>query len=292
VDLRLLRYFAVVAEERHVGRAAVRLHMTQPPLSRAIRQLEDELGVTLFERTRSGVALTRAGEVLQREASAVLEHVELLRTRVQQEADLPTLSVGSLADTAELVGGRLVAAFRERHPHVAVTVHEFDLSDPTAGLRPGLVDVALTRTPFDTAGLSTRVLARQRIGVEMRADDPLAGESSVRVAALADRDWIRLPEAGDAIWLDYWTGPGDGRSAVPPMRTIQECLQAVLWNGMSALAPVGQPLPHGLVSVVAEDRPVNELLLAWRSAQSTPLIRAFVQSVAEAYRGHTARVSP
>ncbi|MFF7754962.1 LysR family transcriptional regulator [Streptomyces sp. NPDC007971] len=131
------------------GRRAHRLHMTQPPLSRALRRLEDELGVVLFERTRRGVVLTSAGTVLYEGAADLLSRAERLRSRLTDAASA-TLAVGTLADTAEHVGGRLVRLFRPRHPHVNVTIHESDLGDPTAGLRTGLVDVALTRTPPST----------------------------------------------------------------------------------------------------------------------------------------------
>jgi DNA-binding transcriptional LysR family regulator len=106
MDLRLLRYFVAVAEERHVGRASSRLHMSQPPLSRAIRQLEDELGVLLFERTPKGVALTPAGTVLYEEAGALLGQADRIRSRVTAAAGAGSLTVGTLADAAEQVGGR------------------------------------------------------------------------------------------------------------------------------------------------------------------------------------------
>ncbi|MFF4489616.1 LysR family transcriptional regulator [Streptomyces sp. NPDC001544] len=276
MDLRSLRYFVAVAEECHIGRAANRLHMTQPPLSRAIRQLEDELGALLFERTPKGVTLTPAGKVLYEETGPLLGRADRIRRRVAAAAGTAPLAVGTLADAAQQVGGRLVSLFRARHPHVHVTLHEADLGDPTAGLRAGLVDVAITRTPFDDTGVSTRVLRSVPVGVVMRDDDPFAGHASVSSTDLSGRRWVRLPDGADPAWTAYWTGGGDDDGS-PVMRTIQECLQAVLWNGTSALAPIDQPLPAGLVVVPLNDRPPSDLVVAWPRTASSPLVRGFVQ---------------
>ncbi|SEF23673.1 DNA-binding transcriptional regulator, LysR family [Amycolatopsis pretoriensis] len=283
MDLRALRYFVAVADERHVGRAANRLHMTQPPLSRAIRQLEDELGAALFERTPKGVTLTPAGAALYSDADALLKQADRIRGRVTAAAGAASLTVGTLADAAEHVGTRLVPLFRERHPHVDVRVHEAGLGDPTAGLRTGLVDVALTRTPFDTTGIGTHVLRSVPVGVVVRDDDPLARRPSVPARDLTGRRWVRLPDGTDPLWTAYWTGgaPGDG---APVLRTVQECLQAVLWNGTAALAPVDQPLPAGLVVVPLADRPPSDLVVAWPKTARGPLVRGFVQVAASGYR--------
>ena len=150
MDLRSLRYFVAVAEERHFGRAAARLHMTQPPLSRAIRQLETDLGAVLLHRSPAGVTLTAAGTALYDEARTLLEQAEHARARVAAAAGTATFTIGILADSAEEAGTRLAAAFRQRHPGGrASVIREADFTDPTAGLRAGLVDVALTRAPFD-----------------------------------------------------------------------------------------------------------------------------------------------
>lgn len=282
MDLRSLRYFVAVAEERHVGRAASRLHMTQPPLSRAIRQLEAELGVALFARTSKGVTLTAAGATLYDEATALLGRADRVRDRVTAAAGATTLTIGTLADTAEHVGAKLVPLFRDRHPHVAVRVHEADLGDPTAGLRAGLVDVALTRTPFDRTGIGTHVLRAVPVGVVVRDGDPLARRRSVPESDLAGRSWVRLPD-GDPVWTAYWTG-GAPDDAAPVLRTIQECLQAVLWNGTAAIAPIDQPLPAGLTAVPLTDRPPSEIVVAWPKTGRGPLVDAFVRVAGTGYR--------
>jgi DNA-binding transcriptional LysR family regulator len=96
MELRLLRYFVAVAEELHFGRAAVRLHMSQPPLSRAIKQLESDLGATLLHRSATGVTLTPAGSALLGEARSLLEQADQARVRVAAAAGVATLTVGIL----------------------------------------------------------------------------------------------------------------------------------------------------------------------------------------------------
>lgn len=268
-----------------MGRAANRLHMTQPPLSRAIRQLENEFGSVLFERTPRGVDLTPAGAVMLREARTLLEYAERLRTRVIAASGPATLVVGTLADTVEHLGTPLVTAFREAHPNVTISIHEAGLGDPSAGLRAGLVDVALTRTPFDPSGLALRTLRTEPVGVVLSAGDPLAVRDSLATTELTGRRWVRLPDGTDERWRAYWGVPDAQHDpATPPMRTIQECLQAVLWNGATALAPLGQQLPAGLVVVPVTDRAPSELVVAWNRDRITPLIHSFVATVVAAYQ--------
>ncbi|BBZ27590.1 LysR family transcriptional regulator [Mycolicibacterium madagascariense] len=282
MDLRLLRYFVAVAEERHVGRAASRLHMTQPPLSRAIRQLEEHLGVVLMERTLRGITLTAAGTTLYDGARAVLEQVDRLEHQVLAAAGARHLVVGTLADAAERLGRVLVDEFRRRHPEIGISIHEVDLGDPSAGLRSHLVDVAVTRTPFADNGISTHRLRTEAVGMVVRDDDPLAGRESVRVAELADRTWVRLPTGTDDLWCRYWTVAPDA-TAGPVMRTIQECLQSVMWNGTYALAPLDQQLPEGLTLLPVDDRPPSHLVVAWRTPMHDPAIQAFIDVASDVF---------
>ncbi|MFF8932159.1 LysR substrate-binding domain-containing protein [Streptomyces longwoodensis] len=282
MELRTLRYFVAVAEELHYGRAARRLHMSQPPLSRAIRQLETELGATLLYRSSAGVTLTPAGAVLLEQARALLAQAERLRLRVTEAAAVTTLTVGILGDGTDPGAIRLAAAHRRRYPGVEVRVRDADLSDPTCGLRGGLVDVALTRKPFDETGFAVRELRADPVGAVLRADDPLARNDALVLADLADRRWFQFPEGTDPAWRSYWNGgrPREG----PVVRAVQECLQTVLWNGTVGMAPLGHDLPAGLTAVPVTDMPRSVVVAAWRQDDTNPLIPSFVRTAGAAYR--------
>jgi DNA-binding transcriptional LysR family regulator len=292
MDLRSLRYFVAVAEERHFGRAAARLHMTQPPLSRAIKQLETDVGAQLLHRSPSGVTLTPAGAALYDEARALLEHAEHARARVAAAAGTATFTIGTLADSGEEAGTGLADAFRERNPGVQVRVREADLTDPTTGLRAGLVDAALTRMPFDRTGISTQVLRSDPVGVVLRADDPLARRGALHVRDLDGRRWFQFPEGTDPLWRAYWNGaaPGGTVRDGPVVRTVGECVQAVLWNGtvgLAPLTPLGHAWPPGLTVVPLADMAPSRLVVAWNKADANPLIRSLAQVAAAVYRSRS-----
>ncbi|WAL75898.1 LysR substrate-binding domain-containing protein [Kitasatospora sp. YST-16] len=282
VELRTLRYFVAVAEELHFGRAARRLHLSQPPLSRAVRQLEADLGALLLVRSPAGVALTPAGTVLLAEARALLARADRLRVRVGAAAGRAGLTVGILGDGTDPGVFRSAAAHRRDHPGVDVLVRETDLTDPTCGLRAGLVDVALTRAPFDEDGLAVRTLRSDPVGAVLRADDPLAHRERLRPAELDGRRWFRFPPGTDPRWQAFWHG-GTEREG-PVVRGVQECLQAVLWNGTVGLAPLGHDLPAGLVVVPVPDLAPSRVVVAWNEGAADPLVRSFVETATAAYR--------
>ena len=291
MDFRLLRYFAALYEERHYGRAAARLHMTQPPLTRAIRDLEADLGVVLLNRSPQGVTPTEAGTVLYEEVRALFAQAERLRTRVVAAGPAPSLTIGTLSDSIERASADtdLASAFRRRHPAVNVRVVEADLTDPTIGLRSGLVDVAVTRAPFDDTGIRTRLIRTEPVGAVLRGDDPLAGRDTLRLADLDDRVWFRFPDGTDALWRAYWNGvrPGEALRDGPVVRTIHECIRAVLWNGTIGIGPLGNgidaaahEMPDGITIVPITDMAPSRLIVAWLAAATNPLIPSFVELAA------------
>ncbi|MER7540308.1 LysR substrate-binding domain-containing protein [Streptomyces sp. NPDC097704] len=282
MELRSLRYFVAVAEELHFGRAATRLHMSQPPLSRAIKQLESDVGAPLFTRSPKGVTLTPVGSVLLDEARALLDHADRVLVRLSAAAGVETITVGILGDGTDRGVARLAAAYRRSHPGIDIRIRDTDLTDPTCGLRAGLVDVALTRAPFDETALTVRVLRSDPVGVVLNADDPLARRDGLRLAELSDRRWFRFPQGTDPVWQSYWNGgrPREG----PVVRAVQECLQAVLWNGTVGLAPLGHDLPAELAAVPLLDMSPSRVVAVWNEGDTNPLIRSFIEIATSAYR--------
>ncbi|CCK25656.1 HTH-type transcriptional regulator alsR [Streptomyces davaonensis JCM 4913] len=277
-----MRYFVAVAEELHFGRAATRLHMSQPPLSRAIKRLEADVGAVLFTRSPTGVALTSAGTVLLDEARALLDQADRVGVRVRAAAGIASITVGILGDGTDPGVSRLAAAYSRRHPGIDIRIRDTGLTDPTCGLRAGLVDVALTRAPFDETALAVRVLRTDPVGVVLRADDPLAHREQLRLAELSDRRWFQFPQGTDPIWQSYWNGgtPREG----PVVRAVQECVQAVLWNGTVGLAPLGHDLSAELAVVPLMDMPPSRVVAVWNEGDTNPLIRSFIEIATAVYR--------
>ncbi|MFD9339071.1 LysR family substrate-binding domain-containing protein [Streptomyces sp. NPDC060028] len=236
----------------------------------------------MFTRSPTGVTLTAVGAVLLDEARALLDHADRVRVRVSAAAGAATITVGILGDGTDPGVSRLAAAYRRTHPGIDIRIRDTDLTDPTCGLRTGLVDVALTRAPFDETALTVRALRTDPVGVVLRADDPLARCDRLRLAELSDRRWFQFPQGTDPIWQSYWNGgtPREG----PVVRAVQECLHAVLWNGTVGLAPLGHDLPAELAVVPLIDMVPSRVVAVCNEGATNPLIRSFIEIAAAAYR--------
>lgn len=286
----MLRYFVTVAEERHFGRAAARLNMTQPPLSRG----------SSSSRPSSAPSCCSA----RRGRSRSRRPASCSTTRPARCSRAPSVCTGasptlqprrrSRSGRSPIPGsGRVTAllpAFARRHPDVALRVHEADFTDPTAGLRTRQVDVAVTRTPFEDDGIVVHVLRRDPVGVVLRNDDPLAGRDRVSLGELAARRWFRQPEETDLVWREWWNRATvtDGSDGAPAVRTIQEALNAVLWSGCIGLAPRTDSPARGIAVVPVSDMEPSELVVAYHEDRLTPLVRSLIE-VARFGRARSAR---
>ena len=197
IELRLLRYFAAVAEERHVGKAAARLFISQPALSQQIRALEEQVGVPLFTRHPRGVELTEAGEVLLDEARAVLGEADRLESTVMQlrRGRGETLRIGLPPGLPRALLPRLLAALREQEPEAGADIRELTTPEQVAALVDGTLDLGLVREPVTDDRLSRRTLLVEPLGVSLPAGHRLAGESSLSLRQLADELFVCFPRA-------------------------------------------------------------------------------------------------
>ena len=196
MELRHLRYFQAVAEERHFGRAAVRLHMAQPPLSQQIRQLETELGVTLLRRTTRRVDLTPAGEAYLVRVRAILQSVDAAGDEARRIGSglEGRLVIGCVGSATYSLLPSLARALREQLPGVDFAFRgEMLTPDQVAALREGSIDLALLRPwgePADQSDLTMATLRAERYVVAVPEGHRLATRTRVRMADLRDEDLV------------------------------------------------------------------------------------------------------
>lgn len=295
MDLRHLRYFVAVGDTLNVGRAAAALHIAQPPLSRAIRDLEEDLGTVLFRRHPRGVSLTGAGAALLPEARRLLREAEALRRNARRyaAAEAGTLAIGFVSTAAYNVLPRLVPAFRARRPGVRLVLREGTSDALVPALLSGDLDVGFVIGATVPPGLVYVPLHRE----PWIAALPAVRRWPTRVALrrLAREPFILFPREIAPGWHDAIVALC--RSAGFSPRVGQEAIQmqtivSLVAGGMGvALVPASleRLRRDGVVyRRLAERSPDTEVGLAWRAADDSPLTRAFV---AEARSASTTNVS-
>ena len=188
MDLRQLRYFIALAETGNFHRAAERLNMAQPPLSVAIRKLEEELGAPLFERESRGVRLTDAGRAALPTARAAIEQAALVREVVRRGAlgESGSISVGFVGSAISAALPRIIPAFRRKYPDVDMRLEEMTSVSIAEALASRSLDVGLVRLPLMKPGdLAVSVIERDELVAALLADHPLARRRTLRIADLA-----------------------------------------------------------------------------------------------------------
>jgi DNA-binding transcriptional LysR family regulator len=293
VDLRKLRYFVAVAEELHFGRAAERLHVAQPVLSRQIRVLEGELGTELFARDRRGTALTPAGEQLLRDAVPLLASAEALLRRVRAAgAGVSRLTVGFMPGITLTPVVRLL---RDRHPGLEVRLLRTSWHDQVTVLRDGRADVGIVRLPVDRAGLEvTALYAEPRVAV-IAAAHPLAGKETVRVADLAADHLLQDPDAVPE-WRDVAVELRTGeRRPVPAIDSVEEKLERVAAGEGIAVVPAstaGFYTRPDVAVIGVEGLGPGHVAVAWPSGRDSALIREFAAAAGELLPGPAGPLPP
>ncbi|HEY0812244.1 MAG TPA: LysR family transcriptional regulator [Pseudonocardia sp.] len=271
METRELRYFVAVAEELHFGRAAERLGIAQPPLSRAIQQLERRLGVTLLQRSSRAVALTDAGAVLLVEGRAALDAVEAAGRRARRAAlaaaGAPGLVLVTKAGAAIELLAKLLDAYAAEPDAVSVDVLLCGPGEQGTLLRDGRADVALLHRPFDSVlGLDTEELSTEGQVVVLPAGHPLTSRTQLRLADVTASD-LPLPRwpRPDGTYPD---GPG------PQVRDKTQLLQLIALGRTAAVLPESArpQLRDDLAAVPLVDALPVTTVIAWPPhSRSRPL---------------------
>jgi DNA-binding transcriptional LysR family regulator len=287
MELRELRYFCVLGETLHFGRAADRLFISQPSLSYAIKQLEGELGTALFVRGRHRVSLTPAGQELLASANEVLRAVEKLNETATRyrKALAGRLRVGFVANLVMLDGpARVFASFRERYPDVELALSSVSLSDMDAGVLQGDLDAAILLLPVGRPEIATLPLAELPRVALLSRRHPMSSRSEVTFHDLSDMPVISMsssvPQERRHFWAadDWRDGPPAGMG--PSVRTLEELLLEVAANRAIAFGPemVMNAYPRDdVASVRVKNLGTVTLALVWRPENRNPALQALLE---------------
>ncbi|HWA44984.1 MAG TPA: LysR substrate-binding domain-containing protein [Hypericibacter adhaerens] len=191
MELRHIKYFLAVAEELHFRKAAEALHISQPPLSQQIRQLEDELKVALFARNKRGVSLTPAGKRFLPHARRILAAVDSAVLVTRQ--GVPNLVKIGFVSSASMLLAPIMKRFRDGHPTVDLRLVEASTSRQGDMLRAGELDIGLLRAPWTSPGFVTETVARDKLAIILANDHPRAGDPKLKLADLADERFVFFP---------------------------------------------------------------------------------------------------
>jgi DNA-binding transcriptional LysR family regulator len=275
LDMRMLRYFVAVAEELNFGRAAQRLHIAQPVLSRQIKSFEDDLGVRLLVRDTRGTSLTEAGAQLLNDARFLLSESKSLRERLSRAA--ATTRVIRIGVMPGLLATTAVRTFEASDPSHRAEVTPVGWADQIEAVLSRRLDVVYAREPIDHHGLGTAALLQEPRDALLAADDPLASRSALLLADLAShrllQDSATVPE-----WYAIAT-PEQRRAIRNTACTMEEKLERVAAHEGFAILPRSTTAFYrrpDVCVVPIDDIPPGRVTLIWDAATADPLRDEFV----------------
>jgi len=293
VELRTLRYFVALAEELHFGRAARRLSITQPPLSIAIRNLEEGLGVQLLARDRRRVALTAAGTAFLAQARVVLARAaEAVETaRAASRGEVGRLAIGFMSASVYTLLPPVLREFAAGHPGVRLDLRELTLPQQFDALEKGDIDVGFVRSQPMEAEFSSVAVLREPLVVALPSAHALAGRRRIRAAELAREPFVAFQRAPGLVLHDIVLKFCLQHGFAP--QVAQEATQTHAVVGLVS-AGIGVALVPASASEIrlqgvelrplAEQSPRVGTSLAWRSDDDSPVLKAFIATATRVAR--------
>jgi DNA-binding transcriptional LysR family regulator len=259
MELRHLRYFVAVAEERNFTRAAQRLHIAQPPLSRQIQQLEETLGVQLFERNSRPLKLTETGKFFYSHAVQLLAQTAELESMTRRVGNIErSLSVGFVGSTLYGMLPKIIRRFRDENPTVELSLHEMSTMDQIRALKDGRIDVGFGRIRHEDANIRRVILREEKMIVALPVGHPL----SLPKPALALRDLIHetliiFPKAPRPSYADQVLSAFQDRALTP--RSIYEVRELQIALGLVAAGEGISVVPSSVYGLKRDDVSYKEL---------------------------------
>ena len=294
MELRHLRYFVAVARERNFTRAAKGLRIAQPPLSRQIQQLEEDLGVVLIERGSRPVRLTDAGRLLYEQAMQVLERVEEIRamTRRIHEAEQPRFSIGFVASTLYGYLPEVIRRYRAARPAVELVLIELTTLEQIAALKEGRIDVGFGRIPFDDAAIERTLLRNEKLSAALPRTHALAARTGrLRLDELAGDPLVVYPKAPRPSYADQVLALFRERGLKPPVvhevRELQTALGLVAAEAGVCLVPASVERlrrDNIVYRPLGEEGAVSPIIMSTRKGDRSPEIGRVLRLVKEIYR--------
>ncbi|GAA1230841.1 LysR family transcriptional regulator [Pseudonocardia alaniniphila] len=294
LDLRLVRYFTVVADHRHFGRAAAALRIAQPSLSRQIRRLEQELGARLLDRTPQGSRLTEAGEVFLPRAKALLRSAAQAAAQTRAAAQPSRITIGY---TTNLIVTPAVRELRRQHPDADVRSVHLPWNEPRDALLDHRVDVAVTRLPIGTDQLHVTILYDEPRVLLVPLDHRLAGKESVTFDDIAGEPMPRVSD--DLTWNAYWRidPRPDGSRAPdgPVVADVEDKFELIASGQAVAIVPAGErvrSIRPDLTTVALEGVEPSHVVLATRAGDRSRLVAAFRRCADALLAGPRSPIAP
>lgn len=285
MDMRHLRCFVAVSEELHFGRAAMRLHVSQPPVSLAIKELEQELGVTLLERTSRRISLTRAGEDALRDARAILAAADTMRKRARQAAQglMGSLSIGFISLPAYSFLPPTLRSFTENFQRVKISLLEGTTDQILHDVESGSLDVGLVfRIPDLPSALTAKLVHTEPLVVALPEGHPLAAGSRVALEKLSNERFLGFERHQGPLMFDAIVATCMRHGFSPklfPARQMHTIVSLVSGGIGVALVPGSVQALHreGVVyRSMKGAKTIVETVAVWRRSDNSPLVKALL----------------
>ncbi|CAD6559125.1 LysR family transcriptional regulator [Paraburkholderia metrosideri] len=292
MELRHLRYFVAVAEERNFTRAAQRLNIAQPPLSRQIQQLEETLGVQLLERNSRPLKLTETGKFFYSHAAQLLAQTADLESMTRRVGNIErSLSVGFVGSTLYGMLPKIIRRFRDQNPTVELSLHEMSTMDQIRALKDGRIDVGFGRIRLEDTNIRRVILREEQMIVALPEGHPLSlGKSVLALRDLVQETLIIFPKAPRPSYADQVLAAFHDRALKPrriyEVRELQIALGLVAaGEGISIVPSSVNGLKRDDVSYKELDDPtlVSPIIMSMRALDESRDIQAMLELVYRLY---------